>query len=220
MDAGSAPNWVRTRGVFSTTAVARLLGRRSAEIARWISGDPPLIEPGLPKLAGRLAMTFDALVEARAVSFLLEQGLPRRRLARLQQTLRQRSGSANPLALDRTIRTDGAAVFEDNEGRLIDLLNDAYAHPDILQPGLMGRLAFQAGVAAWLEPFPDEMPLVRIQPTLAFGRPVVLEGGRAIPTSTVAAIAANEGVAGSADWFGLSCEAAAQAVRFEEKLAA
>jgi uncharacterized protein (DUF433 family) len=134
--------------------------------------------------------------------------------------MRLRWADPHPLARERTLTTDGSAVLELNGERIIDLLTDAYLHPEILRPALAGRVVFKSGRAAWLEPYPEEMPLVRIDPSRAFGRPVVVEETTSVPTETLANSALVDGPAEAADWFGVTGEAVDQAVAFEQRIAA
>ncbi len=208
------------RGAFTTAQVARLIGVEAAQVASWISGNPPLVEPDLPSVAGRLAISFDALVEARAIAYLLKEGVPRRRLAKVMRAMRRRFCDPHPLARERSLITDGASVLELEDDRIIDLLNDAYMIVETVKPGLAGRVVFRSGRAAWLEPFPGDLPLIRIDPSRAFGRPVVVDSDVTVPTSTLSDTARIEGRADAADWFGVSELAVDQAVDFEERLAA
>jgi uncharacterized protein (DUF433 family) len=208
------------RGAFTTTQVARLVREKPATVADWISGPNPLVESGLGSIAGRHAMTFDALIEIRAVKYLLKNGISRRKLAKIMNAMRLDTGQKNPLTVDRILRTDGAAVFEEDDGKLVDLFNRMYASEDLLRPGLEGRVQFNAGRAAWFLPYPEDLPLVRIDPRRAFGRPIVVVANAAVPTATLAANVKLDGVAGVADWYDLPTDAVTQAVAFETRLAA
>ena len=215
-------NWIELgrRGAFTTTQVAVLLGVEPARIASWVTGNPPLIESDLPSVAGRIALSFDGLVEARAINYLLAGGVSRRRLTMAMKAMRQRWQDPHPLARERQLTTDGSAVLELQGEKIIDLLTDAYLHPEALRPALAGRVVFKSGRAAWLEPYPKEMPLIRIDPARAFGRPVVVEDSTTVPTETLAASAKVDGAAEAADWFGVSEGAVTQAVAFEQRIAA
>jgi len=197
-----------------------LLGVEPARIASWVTGNPPLIESDLPSVAGRIALSFDGLVEARAINYLLAGGVSRRRLTMAMKAMRQRWQDPHPLARERQLTTDGSAVLELQGEKIIDLLTDAYLHPEALRPALAGRVVFKSGRAAWLEPYPKEMPLIRIDPARAFGRPVVVEDSTTVPTETLAASAKVDGAAEAADWFGVSEGAVTQAVAFEQRIAA
>lgn len=217
------PNdWIELgrRGAFTTTQVAVLLGVEPTRVASWLSGSPPLIKTDLPSVAGRLALSFDGLIEARAVNYLLAEGVTRRKLAKAMAAMRSRWNDPHPLARERQLTTDGAAVLELEGEKIVDLLTDAYLHPEVLRPALFGRVVFKSGRAAWLEPYPEDLPLVRIDPARAFGRPVIVEEQAAIPTETLATSANVDGVDEAADWFGVSEGAVHQAIAFEKRIAA
>lgn len=214
-------SWIELgrQGAFTTSQVATLVGSTPERVASWLSGNPPLIYADLPSVAGRKAVSFEGLIEARAIAYLLHEGVSRRRLTRLMDTLRRRSNDRHPLARDRELITNGWSVYEVEDGKIINLLNDCYAAGDIIRPSLAGRVEFKSGRAAWLEPYPDDLPLVRIDPARAFGRPVVVDKAT-VPTETLAAAAALDGREEAADWYGISEEAVDQAVTFEERIAA
>ena len=215
-------DWIELgrRGAFTTTQVAVLLDVEPSKVATWLSGSPPLIVSDLPTVAGRLALSFDGLIEARAINYLLAEGVSRRKLAKAMKAMRQRWGDPHPLARERQLTTDGATVLELHGEKIIDLLTDAYLHPETLRPALAGRVIFKSGRAAWLEPYPEEMPLVRIDPARAFGRPVIVERTTAVPTETLAMSAKVDGLEEAADWFGVSEVAVNQAIAFEKRIAA
>ncbi len=219
---GTPESWIELgrRGAFTSSQVAVLVGTSPEKVVSWLGGHPPLILSDLPSVAGRIAVSFDGLIEARAVSHLLDEGVARRRLARVMEVLRRRTGDRHPLARDRDIITNGWAVFELDEGKIINLLNDCYAAPELVGPTLRGRVEFKGGRAAWLEPFPDDLPLVRIEPARAFGRPVIVEEDATVPTETLAAAARVDSLEEAADWYGVSEDAVDQAVEFEDRIAA
>ncbi len=218
----SPSSWIELgrRGAFTTSQVGRLIGVDPQKVASWTDGRPPLIMSDFDRVAGRIALSFDALVEARAVAYLISEGVSSRRLRSLMKLLRQRFTDDHPLARDRALITDGRSVFEWKDQKLIDLLSDCYASEEILRPCLAGRVVFRGGRAAWLEPDPQTLPLVRVDPQRAFGRPVVVDGSIAVPTETLTQAAETEGIEEAGDWFGVSEEAVKQAITFEKRLAA
>jgi len=218
----SPSSWIELgrRGAFTTSQVGRLIGVDPKKVATWISGDPPIIVSDYDRVAGRIALSFDALIEARAIAYLMSEGVSSRRLRSLMKLLRHRFDDPHPLARDRALITDGRSVFERKDQKLIDLLSDCYASEEILRPCLAGRVEFRGGRAAWLEPDPRALPLVRVDPQRAFGRPVVVDGDVAVPTETLKQAADVEGIGEAGDWFGVSEEAVKQAITFEERLAA
>lgn len=218
---GEVLSWreIGNAGAFTTSQTARLVRREPSEIARWIKGEEPLIEPDYEPIGVRPILSFEALLEARLISHMLREGVSMRLLRKVSNKLRKQ-GYRHPFAADRGIVSDGFRLFESADGKLINLVNECYAEPDLMRPALEGRVVFKRGVAKYFEPYPVELPLVRIDPRVAFGRPVVMEGSAAAPTAKLAAVAAVEGVDAAADWYLISPEAVRQAAEFEQRLAA
>lgn len=215
-------SWIELgrHGAFTTSQVATLVGATPEQVASWLSGRPPIIHPDLPTVAGRKALSFDGLIEARAVAYLLKEGMPRRKLAKLMHILRSRNQDQHPLARDKDIITNGLTVYEIEGGKFVNLINNCYASELIIEPSLAGRVIFRGGRAAWLEPYPSELPLVRIEPARAFGRPVIVDRDITVPTETLSTAAKLDGRWEAADWYGVGEAAVDQAIEFEERIAA
>ena len=201
-------------GGFTTNQVATLLGRKASEVASWLAGKNPIIARDYDDLNGRHIMSFAALVEARAIAYLLEEGMARQKIRGLMVRLRSK-GDRHPLAHDKDFVTDGFRAFEIEDGRLIGLINDVYADTELMRPALAGKVKFEHGRAMTFYPDPAT-PLVRIDPRHAVGKPVIVDMGRVVATSALAASAEDEGVDEAASWFGVSPEAARQAAAFEQ----
>jgi len=103
---------------------------------------------------------------------------------------------------------------------LVNLANDCYAEPGLMRPALQGKVVFDRGRASHYIPYPAELPHVRIDPRVAFGRPVVVADKRAVPTGKLAGVARTEGLEAAADWYGVPEGDVEQAVAFEARLAA
>ncbi|WP_374322372.1 hypothetical protein [Brevundimonas sp.] len=218
---GDVLSWqqIGSAGAFTTSQVARLIHRDPSEVLRWTKGEPPLIASDYEPIQNRPILSFEALLEARFVSHMLREGVPMRLLRKVSDKLKGQ-GITHPLAAEREIVSDGFRLFESSDGRLINLVNECYAEPDLMKPALEGRVRFKRGVALYFEPYPRDLPLVRIDPRLAFGRPVVVDGDAATPTAKLASVAESEGVEAAADWYLISADAVRQAAEFEQRLAA
>jgi hypothetical protein len=209
-----------SEGGFTTVDAARLIGQPAEKIAAWLRGTPPIVLPDFEPINGRIVMSFEALIEARAIAHFVDQGVKPSRLRTIMNEVRKTTGHRHPLARDLRTVTDGFRVFEKDGDRLINLANDVYAHPTIMAPALKGRVEFAGGKAAFLVPEPEKAPLVRIDPRHAFGRPVIFDSGRIVTTSALAASVEVEGLEDAAEWFGVSPEAARQAQEYELQIAA
>lgn len=208
------------RGAFTTSQVARLVGVETASVASWLRGSDPLITSDYDPIEGRSVLSFEGLLEARMIAHMLKDGVARRRLREVITKLRRTTQDPHPLARGKAMVTDGFRLFERNGEKLINLANECYAEPDLMRQALQGRVVFEGERASYYEPFPRELPKVRIDPRVAFGRPVVLDDRRAVPTRKLADAAQTEGLARAASWFEVADDAAQQAVDFERRLAA
>ena len=159
-------------------------------------------------------------VEARAISYFIDEKVPRARLREIMHELRKRTGSRHPLAADKKFVTDGFRSFEQDGEKLINLANDVYAEPTLMKPALHGHVVFDQGQPLYLQPDPTDLPLVRIDPRHAFGKPIVVDRGRAVTTAALAASAEVEGPDRAAEWYGVTPTAAKQAAEYERRIAA
>lgn len=207
------------RGAFTTSQVARLVSAPTSEVASWLRGPEPLIAPDYEPIEGRQVLSFDGLIEARFVAHMRRQGVPLSTLRFVARKLRD-GGHEHPFALNRRLLSDGFRLFEEDEGKLVNLVNECYADRELMKPALKDRVVFQRGRASYYQPDPEGLPDVRIDPRLAFGRPVVVDGSTAVPTTKLAEAFEGEGLDGAADWFGVRPASVRQAVQFEERLAA
>ena len=106
----------------------------------------------------------------------------------------------------------------DEERRLLDIMTDEWAFPNVVEPSLFESVVYEDDIAIRLRPF-TEFPTIIVDPRFALGRPVVEPGH--IPTSTLAAAFLAEGdVEAVADWYGTNDAAVTQSVGFEQLLAA
>lgn len=207
-------------GAFTTGQVGRLVGREASEVAKWTRGSHPLILSDYEPLEGRIVLSFDAFIEARLISHMLRQGVSLKTLRNVSKRLKVGSNTKHPFAMDRKFVSEGFRMFERDGDRLVNLANDCYADPSLMGPALDGKVVFDRGRASYYLPYPTDLPHVRIDPRVAFGRPVVVANKRAIPTAKLADTARFEGTDAAADWFGIPMQDVEQAVSFEERLAA
>jgi len=207
-------------GAFTTGQAGRLVGRSASDIAKWMRGSRPLIHSDYEPLDGRIVLSFEALIEARLISHMLAQGVSLRTLRAVSRRLKAATGVNHPFAMDKKFVSEGFRMFEREGERLVNLANDCYADPALMDPALQGRVVFERGRATYYVPFPSDLPHVRIDPRVAFGRPVVLANSRAIPTAKLADVARLEGLEATADWYGVPEADVSQAISFEERLAA
>src|SRR3989338_10092334 len=88
-------------GAFTTGQVGRLVGRDTAEIAKWTRGSHPLILSDYEPLDGRIVLSFDALIEARLVSHMRRQGVALKTLRNVSKRLKVASNAKHPFSMYR-----------------------------------------------------------------------------------------------------------------------
>ena len=215
-------------GVYPVSFAAKLTGTTNARVASWFrtrdqSRLAPAIVTHLEPVAGQLVMPFLGLVEARFVAHFRKHGLSLQTIRKAARKLRDMHGLEHPFATSRRFRTDGRKIMEeeaadDGERRLLDIMTDEWAFPDVIEPSLFDSVVYVDDLAVRMKPFP-EFPAIVVDPRFALGRPVVEPGH--IPTATLAAAFKAEGdVDDVADWYGTDAAAITQAVGFEQRLAA
>lgn len=209
-----------TAGAFTTDQAARLIGVPTRDVTFWLKGPNALIASDYAPVERRHLLSFEGLLEARVVGYLAHNGFKLRRLRQLLRHLREKTGQRHPLARRDAISTTGDRVFEKDGERFVNLLNDCYADAELIKGALRGHVAYDGARALYLEPDPKVLPMVRIDPRRAFGRPIILDGETAVPTATLAEAEMLEGREGAAEWYGVSPEAVRQAVEFEKRTAA
>lgn len=139
---------------------------------------------------GKEGLSFLNLVEAHVLAAIRrkhEIPLPKTRDA--LTFVKSRLGLRRPL-LDISFQTDGLSLIVEELGRLINVTKDGQTEmEDVIRAYLQRIERDPAGVPIKLFPFTRSRTLdapapVEIDPTVAFGRPVVR--GRAVPTAVLA----------------------------------
>ena len=215
-------------GVYPVSFAAKLTGTTNARVASWFRTRDearlaPAIVTHLDPVAGQIVMPFLALVEARFVAHFRKRGLSLQTIRKAARKLRDIHNMEHPFATRHRFRTDGKKIMleeaaDDGERRLLDIMTDEWAFPDVLEPSLFDSVVYVDDLAVRMNPF-AEFPAIVVDPRYAFGRPVVQPGY--VPTATLAAAFRAEGdVDELADWYGVDAAAVTQAVGFEQRLAA
>ena len=188
-------------GAYTLAEAGRLLAVPPTRLRRWLFGydyrprgsdapQAPLWRPQYGVDQDEPLLGFRDLLEARVVRGLREQGLG---LPTIRAGLRVASemvGNAHPFST-RLFRTDGRRLFLLlNEGDLVDLRRRQQVFRRIVEPSFRD-LDYDTDQACrwWLSP---KRTMV-IDPTRAFGQPILAESG--IPVATIARAAQAEGSA-------------------------
>ncbi len=190
-DPRQVPNYTVTESAHClqlprTTLRQWVAGRHApGEQRRWLF--EPLIHPASenPRL-----LSFMNLVEAHVLSALRREH--QIRMLQIREALKylvQCLPSQHPLAEGR-FQTDGLSIFIERYGQLIDISQAGQlAMREVLEAYLRRIDRDEAGLAARLYPFTstshaDTSKTIVIDPTIAFGRPVL--ANRGIPTIVIA----------------------------------
>lgn len=223
-----------TVGLYAPAEVSHLLGIPLSTVHRWIEGysfplarhfrakKPPVFVPALPRIEGRLTLTFLDLVQLRVVRAFREAGVPLQRIRSAGEIAGDLFGTSHPLAHLR-FKTEGRGVWSDattTGEREIMNLSDAgqRAFPEVVAESLKEiSYATEPELAdRWYAAGPGGG--VVVDPQIAFGAPVVVKAN--VPTGAVWAQSRSEpDVHRLASWFRLDVRQVQDAIRFEERLA-
>jgi len=226
------------RGAYGATEALRLINFQRTPtgashkvarqtIARWLCGyeyGDPLWQPDYVPTEDEDAfeVSFRDLIELRFVKAFRDAGLS-------LQTIRECFSRAVDVVHDarpfstRRFRTDGRTIFFEitdgvREGELVDLKRRQNVFHRIVEPSLHD-LEFDADVLARWFPLGISRKSIVIDPSRAFGRPLINDGG--VPTQTIFRAVQVEGSSERvAKLYELPLPAARDAVAFEKQLAA
>jgi uncharacterized protein (DUF433 family) len=219
-------------GLYTWQEAARLIAVPTLELRRWLKGYafpdaegdarrmPALWEPDLAA-SDVDGIAFQDLVEARVVRALRHHGVSLQFIRRARKEASAMFGTKHPFST-RSILTDGRAVFantmsDDTEEPLLDLVKRQLVFRRVIAPSLKGlEFDTRARAVRW---FPLERRTVVIDPQVAFGKPVVMQGY--VRTDILAdAVAVERDAARVARLYEVPVEAVNAAIEFEERLAA
>jgi hypothetical protein len=218
-------------GLYTIGEVARLAEVIPARVRGWVQGyaqgvgkprRSPVIDRRLPDLEGKTALSFRELIEVRFVRHFLRAGVSWHVLRRAAHEARRELLGDDGARL--RFSTDGVTVFADalaeaGDRRARDLVANQYVLLTIMEQSLQSEFDLDSDslIRAWTPR--RETPLVVVNPSRSFGRPIVEPG---LPTSTLTgALSAEHGDTGLvAAIFDTTEEAVRQAAAFEMTLAA
>ena len=172
--------------------------------------------------AASLEVSFRDLIELRFVKTFRDAGLS-------LQTIRECFGRAVDVVHDerpfstRRFRTDGKTIFFEitddvREGELVDLKHRQSVFHRIVEPSLHD-LEFDADVLARWFPLGISRKSIVVDPSRAFGRPIVSDGG--VPTETIfRAVKADGSPERVAKLYELPIGSVCDAIAFQQQLAA
>jgi DNA-binding transcriptional MerR regulator len=221
-------------GLYTFHEAARLTKIPVRDLRRWLDGYPyrdksgtqinvsPIWETKLAK--GSLGgIGFQDLLEVRFVHAFRKHGVSLQAIRLASQRARELFKTNYPFT-SRQFRTDGRTIFasameEAGETELLDLVKQQYAFRKIIEPSLYAGIEFDQEQAAtrWY-PLPRSKAVV-LDPTVAFGKPIVTDG--AVRTSILYdAVVAEHDTNFVAKLYEVPITAVNAAVNFEESLVA
>ncbi|MBI2987963.1 MAG: DUF433 domain-containing protein [Deltaproteobacteria bacterium] len=219
---------LREMPAYGINEAAHYLGIPKATLRSWVLGRPystrtgerffrPIIE--LPDKDQRL-LSFVNLVEAHVLDAIRRvHGVTFGRVRKAVEYLKKQLGSKHPLA-EQKFATDGVDLFIEAFGRLVNVSQEGQlAIRDFIQAYLQRIERDPVGAAIRLYPFtrerkPDEPKIIVIDPSISFGRPVLV--GTGIATTIIAQrYKAGESVEELAEDYGRSRSDIEEAIRCE-----
>jgi uncharacterized protein (DUF433 family) len=167
---------------------------------------------------------FRDLLEARVVGEFVKIGVPLIVIRACLESARELFGTDYPLTAHKFL-TDGKTIYRDalkrnaNDPSLLNLKSRQYAFDSVIRPSLYAGIEYTGTIARrW---FPEtKQKSVVLDPTIAFGKPHILDVG--VPTAAIYStyLAEGKNASQTARIFELSKRQVDAAVRFEERLVA
>ena len=219
---------LREMPAYGINEAAHYLGIPNATLRSWVLGRPyptgagerffrPIIE--LPDKEERL-LSFQNLVEAHVLDAIRRvHGVTFGRVRKAVEYLKTKLASKHPLA-EQKFATDGVDLFVEVFGQLVNVSREGQlAIRDLIQAYLQRIERDPIGAPVRLYPFtrerkPDEPKIIVIDPSISFGRPVLV--GTGIATTIIAQrYKAGESVEELAEDYGRSRSDIEEAIRSE-----
>ena len=219
---------LREMPAYGINEAAHYLGIPKATLRSWVLGRPyptgagerffrPIIE--LPD-GEQWLLSFENLVEAHVLDAIRRvHGVTFWRVRKAVEYLKTKLASKHPLA-EQKFATDGVDLFVEVFGRLVNVSREGQlAIRDLIQAYLQRIERDPIGAPVRLYPFtrerkPDEPKIIVIDPSISFGRPVLV--GTGIATTIIAQrYQAGESVEELAEDYGRSRSDIEEAIRSE-----
>ena len=232
------------RGVYGAADALRLINfRRRPDaptrsisrqtIARWLRGysysrdgevrhSDPLWHPDYANEDETIELSFRDLIELRFVKAFRDVGLSLPTIRECFMRAVEAVKDERPFSTQR-FRTDGKTIFLEithdvREGELLDLKRRQGAFHRLVAPSLHD-LEFDAAIVARWFPLGKSRKTIVIDPTRAFGRPIVVEGG--VPTEILSEAVEIEGSPEKvAKLYEVPLDAVRDCIAFQRQLAA
>lgn len=219
---------------FTRNPVANVKHISRQTVSRWLRGydhgqepahhSEPLWRPDYENDDGQIELSFRDLIELRFVKAFRDLDLSLPTIRECFKRAADEVQDDRPFSTQR-FRTDGKTIFLEitdklkvEEGKMIDLRRRQNVFRTIIEPSLRD-LEFDADVVARWFPLGISRRNIVIDPSRAFGRPIVNSAG--VPTEVLANAVETEGsIDKVARLFEVSSAEVREARSFEERLAA
>ena len=222
-------------GLYTFQEASRLTNASPQELRRWLNGyshkvavtgarvnSAPLWKTELAE-AEVEGISFHDLLEVRFVQAFRKYGVSLQTIRVASSHAREMFNHPYPFTCKR-FQTDGRTIFasameETGDEQLLDLVKKQFAFTKIIEPSLYRGIEFgNDDLASHWYPLPRSKAVV-LDPTIAFGKPIVTNGS--IRTSILYdAFKAEENKQYVAKLYEVPVSAVEAAIRFEERLAA
>lgn len=213
-------------GLYTVPMAARLLGEQPRIVRSWLEGysnsdAQPIIKRQLPPIGGRTVFGFLDLVEARFVKHFCDLGLSPQSIRKVAVKLRLKHREDHPFATHNRFRTDGRKIFlevaeSEEERRILDVMTDNFVMAQVIDQSLFETILYAKDLAYRWQPVRG-LPLIVLDPKIAFGKPVIRDTW--VPTSALYNAFKVDGRTAAADEFEVSSDAVDQAIEFERAMA-
>jgi len=219
-------------GIYSVPEASQLTGVSRERIRRWLRGYrsnlrkkyySALWQAQLPAKDGKVALGFLELIEVKSVGAFLDKGVSWPMIHKVREKAEQLyPGVSHPFCTEHFV-TDGHGIFaavhqETGEESLLEIASDQHVFSEITKPFLK-QLEFRDGtiLERWW-PLGTDRHVV-VDPRKNFGHPIIAHEG--VPTRALAeSVKANGSIEEVARWFEVNPRSVAEAVEYEQSLAA
>jgi hypothetical protein len=202
--------------IFTTIEAARIVGVPAASARRWLAGYSyaykgekrargPRLGPSAGEVEGVLLMSFLDLVEVQMAVNFRRRGVAWPRIEKAAELFRAEWGSSHPFALQR-FRSDGRAVLAEfgkqtGDPHVIEIGTNQLVFDALIERSLFDVLDFREDGTPWRLWLGGRNSKVLVDPTRAFGRPIIDANGIPVRTLVEAYAANDNNTDRAARWF-------------------
>jgi uncharacterized protein (DUF433 family) len=214
-------------GIFTIPTAAKLLRIPAPVVRVWVEGhagkQEPIIRNELGRVDGKVAISFNNLIELQFVAFFVRANVPLKTIRSILEEARSVFKLEHPFSTTAVFQTDGKKIVArigkgNGIGSIYDLKSKNYELEQIVLPSLKRDVVYDPnGNARIWFPRRKQSPNVIVTPTHSFGRPVLKDSK--IPTFAIAkAVEIERSVPMVAAIFEISEHRVREAVKFENSL--